>query len=111
MLRENANRNVTITGRHGFIYADNESGMVIRITGEADSIQNEFPIRSQSKVMDYEMNDIGGRQFLVPIHGEQRMATRSLQFRNIEEFRDYHKFTGDSSISFGALDQPEPPKN
>jgi hypothetical protein len=75
--------------------------MVMRVTGEADSIPPGFPVTAQSGVLDYDLTDVGGQQFLLPLRSEQRMRDSRRQFRNVEEFHDYRKFTGDATISFG----------
>jgi hypothetical protein len=93
-------RQETVAGRHGFIYADSETHMVFRIIGETESIPQGFPVTAQSAVLDYEMADVSGRQFLLPLRAEQSMRTAQAAYRNIVEFRNYQKFTGDSKISF-----------
>ena len=98
-------RRTAATGRHGFVYADNETHMVMRVVGEADSIPSGFPVKAQSSTLDYGLVDIGGRQFIVPLRSEQHMQTEQVQFMNVEEFDNYRKFTGDSSISFDAPDR------
>jgi hypothetical protein len=98
-------REAVIAGRHGFIYADAETFMVTRITGESDSIPSGFPVIAQSSAMDYGPADVGGRQYLLPLRVEQRIKTQARQFKNVAEFKDYRKFVGESTISFG---DPEP---
>jgi hypothetical protein len=93
-------RQETVAGRHGFIYADSETHMVFRITGETESVPQGFPVIAQSAVLDYQMADVSGRQFLLPLRAEQSMSTAQATYRNIVEFRNYRKFTGDSKISF-----------
>lgn len=93
-------RNTVIAGRHGFIYADAETRMVMRITGEAESIPTNFPITAQSNMVDYDMAEVGGRRILLPLRAEQRMKTPQLQYKNVVDFHDYRKFTAESSISF-----------
>jgi hypothetical protein len=84
--------------------------MVMRVTGEADSIQPGFPVKAQSGILDYEIADVGGRQYLLPLRSEQHMKDSLREFRNVEEFRDYRKFVGESTISFGNP-EPEPAPN
>jgi hypothetical protein len=93
-------RKTIIAGRNGFIYADNETHMVMRITGEAESIPLGFPIILQSNMVDYDLADVGGRQVLLPLRAEQRISTAELHFKNVVEFHDYRKFSAESSISF-----------
>jgi hypothetical protein len=87
-------------GRSGFIYADQETHMVMRIVGEAESLPPDFPITAQSNLLDYDLADVGGRKVLLPLRGEQRMKTRQAEFKNVVEFQGYRKFNAESSISF-----------
>lgn len=99
-------RQTVIAGRHGFMYADNETHMVMRITGEAESIPPGFPVIAASSILDYDLADVGGRQFLLPLRSEQQMKDAQREFKNVEEFRDYRKFVGESTITFDAPAQP-----
>ncbi len=93
-------RQTVIAGRSGFIYADNETHMIMRIIGEAESLPLGFPITAQSNMVDYELADVGGRRVLLPLRAEQRMKTWQLEFKNVAEFHDYRKFHAESTISF-----------
>jgi hypothetical protein len=108
-----------VAGRRGFIYADDATQMVMRIAGEASEIPLGFPVTSQATILDYDYATISGQQFLLPLRADERMATLRLQFKNVVEFHDYRKFTGESTISFDSPDLPpdaekkppaEPPK-
>ena len=98
-----------IAGRRGFVYADDETGMVMRITGEAESIPLGFPVLAQSSMLDYDYANVGDNRFLLPLRVENRMKTSQVNFKNIVEFHDYRKFTGESTISFDVPD-PAPAK-
>jgi hypothetical protein len=76
----------------------------MRITGEAESIPPGFAVTAQSSMLDYDLTDIGGRKFLLPLRAEQHMQTVQLKFKNVVEFHDYRKFAGESKIFF---DDPE----
>lgn len=93
-------RRMVIAGRRGFIYADNDTAMIMRITGQAESIPAGFPVTAQSSMLDYDYGDVGGKQFLLPLRVENVMKSARLNFKNVVEFQDYRKFTGESSISF-----------
>lgn len=95
-----SDRRIVVAGRHGFIYADDITGMIMRITGDADSIPAGFPVTAQASMLDYDYADVGGKQFLLPLRVENIMKTAQINFKNVVEFRDYRKFTGESSISF-----------
>ena len=93
-----------IAGRHGFIYADGETGMITRIVGEADSIPEGFAVIAQSSMSDYDYAEVGGKRFLLPLRVENRMKTARISFKNVVEFKEYRKFTGESTISFGEAE-------
>jgi len=101
-------RNIVVAGRRGFVYADAATNMVMRITGEAESIPLDFPVRAQSSISDYDYADVGGKQFLLPLRVVNEMKTERMSFKNVSEFKEYRKFTGESSISFDSPD-PAPP--
>ena len=42
-----------------------------------------------------------GRQFLLPLRAQIRMATADLRTRNDVEFHSYRKFAAETSITFG----------
>jgi hypothetical protein len=98
-------RRTVVVGRRGFVYADDETGMVMRISGEAESIPDWFPVTGQSMTMDYDYADVGGKRFLLPLRVDNRLHAGRRHFKNIAEFNQYRKFTGETSISF---DVPEP---
>jgi hypothetical protein len=87
-------------GQHGLVYIDRETNQVLRIVGEADTIPKGFPVQYSSTVLDYDFTDVGGRQFLLPLRADVRMATDRLHTRNLVEFHGYRKFSGESTITF-----------
>jgi hypothetical protein len=101
-------RRIVVAGRHGFIYADDATGMVMRITGEAEEIPLGFPVLAQSSILDYDYADVGGQRFLLPLRVLNKMKTAQVSFKNILEFKDYRKFSGESTISFGSPEDGPP---
>ena len=98
-------RRTVVAGRRGFIYADDETAMVMRVVGDAESIPLGFPVTAQSSMLDYDYANVGEKRFLLPLRVDNRMKTAEINFKNVVEFKDYRKFTGESTISF---DGPEP---
>ena len=99
-------REGTVVGQHGYVYIDRDTGMVVRIAAEADSIPPKFPVQKAASVLDYDFTDVGGRQYLLPLRAEVLLGTGVLEHKNEVEFRMYKKFSADATISF---DKPEPP--
>jgi hypothetical protein len=89
-----------ITGQHGAVYVDAETGLVVRIVADSDSIPPDFPVRNSSTALDYGFVDVGDRRYLLPLRAEVRMATDFLRIRNVVEFHRYQKFAGKSTITF-----------
>jgi len=90
----------TITaGQHGLVYIDRETNQILRIVAEAE-LPDDFPIRQSSTLLDYEFTEISGRRFLLPLRADVRMATSHVHTRNVVEFKEYRKFTGESTITF-----------
>jgi len=96
----------TTVGEHGNIYVDRESGQILRVDQVADSIPEDFPVTAASTLLDYDFVSVGGRQFLLPLHAEVRVAARRVAIRNEVTFRQYRKFNGESSITFDNPDKP-----
>ena len=65
-----------------------------------------FPVNAQSSILDYDYANISGQPFLLPLRADERMKTARLQFKNVVEFHDYRKFTGESTISFDVPGRP-----
>lgn len=93
-------------GYHGAIYADPTSLDVRRIEVIADDIPAEFDLLQASDAVDYQRVQIGGNDFLLPVHSQLIMTDRHQQEnRNEVRFEDCHLFTGESKLSF---DDPLP---
>jgi hypothetical protein len=47
----------------------------------------------------------GTQQFLLPVHAETLSCQRGSSFcsRNAIDFRNYHKYTGESTVEFGNV--------
>ena len=106
ILYEGGGERLTVTaGQHGLVYVDAETNTVLRLMREAEGLPGNFPIQKASSQVDYDFTSVGGRQFLLPLRAEVRMLSETGQNRNVVEFRDYRKFSGESSISFDLKDK------
>jgi hypothetical protein len=49
------------------------------------------------------------QQYLLPVHSESLSCQRGTPYcsRNVIDFRNYHKYTGESSIKFGGETKEE----
>ena len=93
-------RDETVAGQHGFVFLDGDTSRTVRIVAEADGIPRNFPVLSASTTLDYGFVEVGGRQFLLPLHADARMRTLQIESRNVVEFHSYKKFAADSTITF-----------
>ena len=107
-----------LTAYHGRIYIDPSTSRVLRLTTEVDPPPG-FPMRETTTTIDYGLRAIGAEQYMLPVRAEVRMlelpseeqlshlsrdyrelAQRGIRYHNIVEFRDYRKFSTDSTLSF-----------
>jgi hypothetical protein len=86
----------------GSIWIDKESKRVLRIELAAQSMPRGFPLDQVESSVDYDFVVIGEGKYLLPIHSEALSCARggSQCSRNVIEFRNYKKFTADTSITF-----------
>jgi hypothetical protein len=73
---------------------------VIHFTYQADGIPKELGLDFALTTVDYDFADVGGRDYLLPARSETEMRSPRLSVRNQMQFRDYRKFSADSSITF-----------
>lgn len=87
----------------GTIWIDKENSRVPRLELSADKIAPAFPLDTVETAVDFDYVLIGDEKYLLPSHSESISCRRGSGecSRNVIEFRDYGKFTADSSISFG----------
>jgi hypothetical protein len=77
---------------------------VLRIEMLAYRFPEEFPFDKVESVSEYDYVRFGSeRQYLMPVHAETLMCQRgtSVCSMNKIDFRNYHKYSGESSITFG----------
>ncbi len=94
----------TTPAYQGLIYVDRDTEMVTRIKLEAINIEPSFPVQAADTVLDYDLVDISGGKFMVPLKFEMRMRQGKLLTKNETEFRMYKKYGTESIIKF---DLPE----
>ncbi len=85
---------------HGRVFIDLATNRVARLEIEADEIPPEFPLRRSATLVEYDLNEISGRQYFLPRYAETQVATSKLEFLNEIEFRDYRKFDVEAAIRF-----------
>ncbi len=88
---------------HGSVDVDRETGEVLHLTYVADQIPNEVGVDKVSTTVDYDFADVAGRSYLLPSRSETEILSPGLAVMNQMEFRDYRKFSVDSTIEFGKV--------
>lgn len=86
----------------GSVWIDRSTAEVRRIEMQADNIPKDFPMDSLQLAVDYDSIRLGTAQFLLPIHSENLSCQRGTTIcsKNEVDFRDYHKYSGESTIVF-----------
>ena len=87
----------------GSVWIDKKTAQVRRIEMQADNIPQDFPSDSVQSAVDYDVVPLGTAQFLLPVHAENLSCQRGspLCSKNAIDFRNYHKYSGESTITFG----------
>jgi len=88
----------------GSIWIDKENYRVLRIELSARNMPRTFPLDQVESSVDYDYVLIGDGKYLLPVHSEALSCARGTSdcSRNVIEFRNYKKFTADTSITFDA---------
>ena len=92
----------------GSVWIDPQNARVLRIEMQAYGFPSAFPMDHVEMATDYEYVRLGdAKQYLLPVHSESLSCQRgsSLCSRNAIDFRNYHKYTGESTIKFGDTKQ------
>jgi hypothetical protein len=93
----------TPAGETGRIWVDRDSYRVLRIDYKLTDIAPTFPVKAVTKSIDYDMVEIAGEKYLLPIVSDFRgtvLGTNSKKFesRNVIRFRNYQKYGTEVTI-------------
>jgi hypothetical protein len=89
----------------GSVWVDPATARVLRIEMEAKGFPAEFPTDHVESAIDFQYIRLGDlKQYLLPVHAETLSCTRGTVqcSRNVIDFKNYHKYTGESTITFGS---------
>ena len=107
--RSNSHWRISVPGQFvqpaykGTIWVDKKTFRVLRIEMQARQMPQDFPEDTVESAVDYQYLTLGtAEQFLLPVHAEVLSCIRGSNQcqRNVIEFRNYHKFSGESTIKF-----------
>jgi hypothetical protein len=87
---------------NGSVWIEKASPKVRRIEMQAINVPKDFPDDAVESTVDYDQVRLGTNMFLVPIHAEVLSCQRGTTIctKNAIDFRDYHKYSGESSVEF-----------
>ena len=91
----------------GAIWIDQQNFRVLRIELQAKDMPRGFPLDSVESAVDYDYVRLGdSQQYLLPTHAEALSCARGSSDcqRNVTEFRNYKKFSADTSITFNPVE-------
>ena len=94
------NERTIITAYRGRCWIDPESFQVVRLEDKAINIPPDFPITRSDGATDYDLADIGGRRYWLPVRAEVLLVEggAKLHTRNVIEFKKYRKFEAEVRI-------------
>lgn len=106
--RENSHWHVEVASQsiqpayRGSVWIDKETAQTLRIEMEAVQLPKAFPTDKLESAVDYQFIRIGERNYLLPVHSEVLSCQRGTSncSRNVIDFRNYHKYAGESTITF-----------
>jgi hypothetical protein len=84
----------------GTVWIDTNTARVMRIEMEAKPA--DFPIDMIQTAVDYDFVNLGTERYLLPTRSESISCERASPIcsRNVIDFRNYHKYLGESKITF-----------
>jgi hypothetical protein len=88
----------------GSVWIDSSTGHVRRIEMSANNIPKDFPLDTVEWAVDYDHVSLDATHvFLLPVHAENLSCQRgsTICTKNAVDFRDYHRYSGESTITFG----------
>ncbi len=88
----------------GSVWIDPKTARVMRIEMQAYGFPSDFDSDDVESATDYEYVRLGdAKQYLLPVHAETLSCQRGTPYcsRNAIDFRNYKKYTGESTITFG----------
>lgn len=100
-------------GEKGRIWIDRDTDRVLRVEYKATNIDPNFAVKAVSKTIEYDMVDIAGEKYLMPIMSDFRGTVagsgKMFESRNLIRFRDYQKYGSEVRILDDDIEpQPEP---
>ena len=95
------NERTVITAYRGRCWVDPNSYQVVRLEDKAIAIPEDFPITRSEGSTDYDLAEISGVKYWLPIRAEVMLVegAAKVHTRNVIEFKKYRKFEAEVKIS------------
>ncbi len=93
-----------ITAYKGLVYADQNTGVISRITFQAVDIPSSFPVKSAYEILDYDDMNINGQPYICPLAAKVWLVGGGQKTKNEIEFRNYRKYGTESNITYDTPD-------
>jgi hypothetical protein len=89
-----------VTAYRGRCWIDPESFQIVRLEERAVNIPQDFPITRSEGSIDYDLQDIAGKKYWLPVRAEMLLVQggANLHTRNVIEFKRYRKFEAEVKI-------------
>ena len=86
----------------GSVWLEKDTAEILRIEMQTYRMPKEFTFDKVESAVDYDYVRLGERQFLLPVHAETLTCVRGTSncSRNVIDFRNYRKYSGESTITF-----------
>jgi len=110
VARENSHWNIHMDNQSympaykGTVWIDPATARVLRIEMDAVGFPEAFATDHVESATDYQYIRLGdAKQYLLPVHAETLSCQRGTNYcsRNVIDFRNYRKYSGESTITFG----------
>ncbi len=87
-------------GHNGKVWIDADNGRALRAEMEATYLPHDYPLSTVASVLHFGDVEIDGRRYLLPVMAENTGCVRgsAVCWRLQIDFRDYRKFTSESSV-------------
>lgn len=104
----NADGQAITVGYQGTVWLERETARVLRLEIQAVRIPSNYPFSSAEWSIDYGYTRIGTDEYLLPTRSETLNCGRGTRYcsRNVIDFRNYRRFTGESTIIFDKEEEP-----
>jgi len=97
-----ANYQSSPAGEKGKIWIDRDTFRVLRIEYRLTDIAPSFPVKAVTKYIDYDLVDIAGEKYLLPIlsdfRGTVQSSDKRFESRNVIRFKNYQKYGTEVTI-------------